>query len=69
MSKINTSVEEEYMVLFTVYNLGDWQQDMVLEIYAILGSACSSTVCVKKWPGDSLDQSDKRKVQKTESRS
>ena len=31
MSKINTNAEDEHMLLFTVYNLGDWQQDMDLE--------------------------------------
>ena len=38
---------------------------------AILDSACSSTVCGKKWFDDyidSLDQSDKRNIQQTGSR-
>ena len=41
MSKINTSVEEKHIVLFTGNN-GDWQQDMDLGNCAILDSACSS---------------------------
>ena len=48
MSKINTSMVEEHMVLFTGNKLGDWQQDMDLGNWAILNSACSSTVCGKK---------------------
>ena len=35
---------------------------------AIMDSACSSTVCIKKWLDgyiDSLDQSDKRNIQQT----
>ena len=71
MSKINNSMEDEHMVLFTRNNLGDWQQDMDLGNCAILDSACSSTVCGKKWLNnyiDSLDQSDKRNIQQTGSR-
>ena len=71
MSQINTSMEEEHMVLFTGNNLGDWQQDMDLGNCALLDSACSSTVCGKKWLDnyiDSLDQSDKRNIQQTGSR-
>ena len=59
------------MVLFTGNNLGDWQLDMDLGNCAILDSACSSTVCGKKWLEgyiDSLDQSDKRNIQQTGSR-
>ena len=59
------------MVLFTGNNLGDWKQDRDLGNCAILDSACSSTVCGKKWLDgyiDSLDQSDKRNIQQTGSR-
>ena len=68
ISKINTSVEEEYIVLFTGNKLGDWQQDMDLGSCALLDSAYSSTVCGKKWLDcyiDSLDQCDKRDLQQT----
>ena len=71
MSKINNSAEEEHMVLFTGNNLGDCQQDMDLGNFAVLDSACSSTVCGKKWLDgyiDSLDKSDKRNIQQTGSR-
>ena len=71
MSEINTSNEEEHMVLFTGNNLGDWQQDMDLGNCAILDSACSSKVCGKKWLDgykDSLDQSDKRNMKQTGSK-
>ena len=71
MPKVNTSVEEEQIVLFTGNNLDDWQQDMDLGSCAILESACSSTVCGKKWLDcfiDSLDQCDKGDIQQTGSR-
>ena len=71
MSKMNTSVEEEHMVLFIGNSLGDWQQDVDLGSCAILDSACSSTVCGKKWLEgyiNSLDQSDKRNIKQTGSR-
>ena len=47
MAKINFNVEEEHMVLFTGYTLGDRQQNMDMGNSAILDSACSSTVCGK----------------------
>ena len=59
------------MALYT-HNLGDRQQDIDLGNCSILGIACNSTMCGKKWLDgylDSLDQSDKRKIQQTGSRS
>ena len=72
MSKINSSWKGSiYMVLFT-HSLCDRQHNIDLGNCAILDSACRSTMCGKKWLDgyiDSLDQSDKRKIQQTGSRS
>ena len=62
-------VEDENVVLFTGYNKEEiYQLGIDARNYAILDSACSSTVCGQNWIDsyiNSLNEGDRKKVQQT----